>query len=110
MATGHEMSAFTPFRVEQAATLREVARFLRLRPSAFRALLPVLVADYGFPKPIPCTEVFSPAALNEWLARQAGWLAGGSAGSADDGHSDPFLARERHRIEKATLRSNRPKA
>lgn len=82
---------------------------MRMRPRDFRSLFSTLVSSYEFPQTIPGTPVFDPNALNNWFARQSGMVAGGNAATTEDG-GDPFLQRERSRIEKAALHTSRPEA
>ncbi len=86
-----------------------MAAFMRMQPRALRSLLTMLVTSYAFPKPIPCTTAFDPVAVNNWFARQSGLVAVGNAATAQDG-IDPFLQRERSRIEKTALHSGHQQA
>jgi hypothetical protein len=99
-----------PFPTSRAVTVRELAAFLRMRSREFLPTIRRLVSNHEFPTPIAGTGVFDPIALNNWFARQAGLVAVDNAATAGDGTSDPFLQRERRRIEKTALRSNHQQA
>jgi len=50
------------------------------------------------------------AQLEQGKSRQAGLVAGGYAAAAEDGSTDPFLARERRRSESTASRTDYQKA
>ncbi len=97
------------FPVDQAISVRDFARYLRINQRATRALLETWISEHAFPGPLPFTDRWDPLAVDEWFARQAGWVAGEQAASPEDAHSEPFLARERSRSEKTALRTNHQK-
>lgn len=99
------MTAY-PFATSRAVTVTELAAFLRIRSREFLPILWRMVSAHEFPTPIPGTRVFDPLALNNWFARGAGLVAVDNAATAEDGTSDPFLERERRRIEETALRSS----
>ncbi len=98
-----------PFSTSRAVTVRELAAFLRMRSREFLPTIRRMVSNHEFPTPIAGTGVFDPIALNNWFARQAGLVAVDNAATAQDG-IDPFLQRERSRIEKTAVRPNHQQA